>query len=382
MAQITQQTGNLRAPVGITGEQVSALGVALLRIDQHGDIVAANSPAVELLRLDDAAASHSFADFIGRHSVWAEIVAALRGRSQWQSTVAFRLPDKKDFVAELRATPVGANGEVTVMVLPTADGHQHPERAEWAQRQALSHASRLQIMGELIGAIAHEMTQPLGAISNFASACRTRFVQGLAADGSAQLDAKTAAQFNKWLDAVIDQTHRAGSIIDRLRRFSKRSAPHRSTFDLNQVLEESIQLHITDAYNEQVKLRARLQPGAPLVIIDEVQLHQVMANLIRNAFEATESNADERWVVIQSRIDDTKVTVTVEDNGIGVSQDLGDIYEPFATSRPDRMGVGLAIARSIIEAHHGRLWHENNANGGVSFHFSLPLVAAKEQPGR
>ena len=134
-------------------------------------------------------------------------------------------------------------------------------------------------------------------------------------------------------------------------------------------------MHVGEAYSEEVKIRSKLEPGSPQVIIDEVQLHQVMANLIRNAFEATENNSDERWVIVQSEIQRDQVVVTIEDNGCGIPDDIADkIYEPFETSRRDRMGVGLAIARSIVEAHHGRIWHANNPTDGVSFFFSVPLI--------
>lgn len=237
------------------------------------------------------------------------------------------------------------------------------------QHEALLGASQLQTMGELIAGIAHEMTQPLGAIANYAAAMNAVL------DGDPGERQEATAELTRWAAAIATQVKRAGTIIDRMRRFSRRNTPRRSTYDLNVLLEEAIRLHRSEADRHGVQLRCRLS-GEPLPIVaDELQVHQALACLLRNAFEALDDSPhDERWVVVQSSIVEGHAVATIEDNGPGVSPAIAPtMFDPFSTTKADRLGIGLSCARSIATSNHGRVWAEPNPAVGSVLCLAFPL---------
>ncbi len=237
------------------------------------------------------------------------------------------------------------------------------ERRERSRMLELAHASRLSSMGEMATQLAHEINQPLAAISMY-SAAALRTLQS-------DLDAR---QLREWLQTIHDQAVRAGDILRRVRRFVRRQDMQRVAVDLNARAREVVDLLRSDARSREVTIELRLADDLPQVPADPVLIEQVVFNLVRNALDALQQRAPPRLVTLSSARAGDRVYVEVRDNGPGVDAALGArIFDSFVSSKGEGMGMGLAISRSIIEAHGGRLGYETNAEGGATFRFELPL---------
>jgi two-component system sensor kinase FixL len=234
----------------------------------------------------------------------------------------------------------------------------------------LIHISRLTAMGEMASTLAHELNQPLAAISNYLKGAR-RILDGPTQNASALVA--------EALDKASDQSLRAGQIISRLRNFVARGEAERKVESLSKLLEEASALALVGAKDQGVKVRFDLDTGNDLVFADKVQVQQVVLNLIRNAIEAM-SDLPTRQLVISSTADGpSMVRVSVSDTGSGLSPDiLPQLFQPFMTTKKHGMGVGLSISKTIVEAHGGRLWAEANPGGGTVFHLTLKLAASED----
>lgn len=232
-------------------------------------------------------------------------------------------------------------------------------------RDELAHVSRVSMMGQLASALAHELNQPLGAILRNAEAAEL-FLQASPPD---------VQELRAILADIRRDDQRAGEVIDRMRALLKRRESHWSELDLNAVTEEVAGLLRFDAGARRVKLTLELSRAVPGVRGDRVQLQQVLLNLILNAMDAMNGcEAGRRYVAVRVRPREDAVEVAVSDSGHGILTDnVKRLFEPFFTTRPSGMGMGLAISRTIIEAHGGRLWAENNPEGGATFYFTLPV---------
>jgi PAS domain S-box-containing protein len=230
----------------------------------------------------------------------------------------------------------------------------------------LAHVTRVTTLGELTASIAHEVNQPLAGISSNAEAC-LRWLDR----GTPHLDA--ARRSVEW---IINDCNRAGEVIQRVRALAKRADIQKEPLHVNDVVNEAISLVQREMSNHQVSLRKELASGLPMVFVDRVQLQQLIINLVINSIEAMQPIIDRpRQLAIQSRRNGAdQVLVTVMDWGVGISAEKADqLFSPFFTTKPNGMGMGLSISRSIIEAHGGRLWAEANFPQGAAFHFTLPL---------
>ncbi len=234
----------------------------------------------------------------------------------------------------------------------------------------LIHISRLTAMGEMASTLAHELNQPLAAISNYLKGARRIL------DGSAQ---NASALVGEALDKASEQSLRAGQIISRLRNFVARGEAERKVESLSKLLEEASALALVGAKDQGVKVRFDLDTENDLVFADKVQVQQVVLNLIRNAIEAM-SDLPTRQLVISSTADGpSMVRVSVSDTGSGLSPEiLPQLFQPFMTTKKHGMGVGLSISKTIVEAHGGRLWAEPNPGGGTIFHLTLKLAASED----
>jgi PAS domain S-box-containing protein len=244
------------------------------------------------------------------------------------------------------------------------------KEAEELLRQAqanLAHVNRLTTMGELTASIAHEVNQPIAASLTNARTC----LRWLAGDTPNVEEAREAA-----MRIVQDQT-RAGEIISRIRLLFKKTATPREFVDINDFIREMIVLLRGETARYLISLRTELAADLPQVMGDRVQLQQVMMNLIMNAIDAMADVNGARELVINSRSEDGNVRVSVSDTGVGLSADRANhIFDAFFTTKPDGTGMGLRISRSIIEAHGGRLWADQNTPRGASFYFTLPTISA------
>lgn len=240
---------------------------------------------------------------------------------------------------------------------------------ELAQVQAdLAHVTRVATLGEMTASIAHEINQPLGAIANNASAS----VRWLAAS---ELDeARRSAQL------VIADSHRAGQIVQRIRALAKKAPMHREWIDINSALESAIMLTGPEVEKREAKLLTQLCADLPAVFVDKVQIQQVVINLIVNALEALSDQAAPRSIVVSTELHDAvALRIAVQDTGSGLStHDSDRIFDAFYTTKAQGLGMGLAVSRSIVEAHQGKLWASANALRGATFQFTLP-IGAREQ---
>jgi two-component system sensor kinase FixL len=234
----------------------------------------------------------------------------------------------------------------------------------------LIHISRLTAMGEMASTLAHELNQPLSAISNYLKGAR-RILDG----GAANAPALVSEALNK----ASDQSLRAGQIISRLRNFVARGEAERKVESLSKLLEEASALALVGAKDQGVKVRFDLDTDDDLVWADKVQVQQVVLNLIRNAIEAM-ADMPTRQLVISSAADGSSmVQVSVSDTGSGLSPDiLPHLFQPFMTTKQNGMGVGLSISKTIIESHGGRLWAEPNPGGGTVFHLTLKRADSED----
>jgi signal transduction histidine kinase len=241
--------------------------------------------------------------------------------------------------------------------------HAEQERDRLRQLEAdLAHVNRLTTMGELTASLAHEINQPIAAAITNANAC----LRWLTRDSPDLQEARKAAK-----RIVVDGT-RAADIISRLRSFYRKGTPQqRELLDVNDVTRDMLKLLRGEANRNSVLMRTALR-DLPLVPADRVQLQQVFMNLMLNAIEAMKESGGE--LSITTRLaEDGGLLISVSDTGIGLPAGKADqMFKAFFTTKPQGTGMGLAISRSIIESHGGRLWASDNATRGATFYFTLP----------
>jgi C4-dicarboxylate-specific signal transduction histidine kinase len=236
----------------------------------------------------------------------------------------------------------------------------------------LAHVTRLGLMGEMASGIAHEVNQPLTAISSYAQTSLNL----------ANMEHPDMAQLSDILYKTQQQALRAGQIIHRMREFVKSHAMHRSTADMNTLIHEAVGLCIAELKQNSITVTFELENNLPPIYVDYVQIEQVIINLIRNSVDALQNLPAEkqRQIAIQSQLQpDNGIEVRVKDNGQGLDESQRQqILTPFYTTKADGMGMGLSISRSIIESHEGGLRFNSKPEKGTSFYFTLPIQKKPE----
>ncbi len=232
----------------------------------------------------------------------------------------------------------------------------------------LAHANRVATMGQLTASIAHELKQPMAAARTRASAA-LRWLD------------KTPPELAEVRDAlagIVSDTDRAGDVVNRIGALMRKAPPRKEVLDLNEAILEVITLTHSEAIKTGVTVRAELAPCLPRIHADRVQLQQVMLNLIVNGIQAISDVADgQRDLLITTEGTEDGVRVGVRDTGPGLSPEkLERLFEPFYTTKPNGMGMGLSICRSIVEAHGGRLWATGHESQGAVFQFTIPARPA------
>ena len=261
---------------------------------------------------------------------------------------------------------VGAGGQLIELVGTHIDvterKHAEEERERLRQLEAgLAHMNRVTTMGELSASLAHEIKQPIAAAVINAEAC-LRFLEK---DQPDLVDARDAAS------GMVGSVKRAAEVIDRVRTLFGKDAAQHEAVDVNQVIRDIVVLLKNEAQRHSVAVHLALAEGLPSVMGDHVQLQQVMLNLLLNGIEAIHNTNGELRITSQAR--ENEVLISVTDTGVGLpAEKLDQIFDAFFTTKPQGTGMGLAISRSIIEAHGGRLWATPNSGRGATFHFALP----------
>lgn len=234
----------------------------------------------------------------------------------------------------------------------------------------LTRLSRLTAMGEISSTLAHEINQPLSAISNYLQGCN-RLLESV--------DHPNAPKIRDALSETTKQTLRAGQIIRQLREFVTHGETEKQPEDINKLIEEASALGLVGAKDEGVRAVFRFDPRLAPVFVEKVQIQQVLLNLMRNAIEAMEDSERRELCVSTALAESEKdeqgrsmIEVTVSDTGSGISAEIASrLFQPFVTTKVAGMGVGLSISKRIVDAHRGRLWAEPNPGGGTVFHVTL-----------
>jgi two-component system sensor kinase FixL len=234
----------------------------------------------------------------------------------------------------------------------------------------LVHISRLTALGEMASALAHELNQPLAAITNYMKGSRRL------------LDNRTDEQSAMVRDAVekaAEQAVRAGQIIRRLRDFVARGESERQVESMKKLVEEASALALVGAKDSGVRVRFKFDPRRDHVLADKVQIQQVILNLMRNAIEAMEQSVVRELLIMTEAGDDGMMTVKISDTGTGIAPEIAaQLFQPFITTKAHGMGVGLSISRTIVEAHGGQITVEPNQGGGTVFRFTLRAMTEEE----
>jgi len=246
------------------------------------------------------------------------------------------------------------------------DRQEAEDRLQRMEAQ-LAHVARLSTMGEMVAGVAHEVNQPFYSILNFAKA------------GSNVLTTQKQPDLEslrEWIDEIASAAGHAGEIIRRLRGFARRTESTRCRSSIAQLINESIQLVSFEARRHRVVIRQDFPEALPDVHVDRVEIQQVLVNLVRNACEALEeSDVGHRRVVVAVSVTGGIVEVSVADNGPGLPPDEDfKLFDAFVTTKPEGLGMGLAISRTIVETHGGQLGAVSNPGGGATFRFTLPVA--------
>jgi two-component system sensor kinase FixL len=273
--------------------------------------------------------------------------------------------DGSEIPVEAALSPMPTNEGMFVLVsVIDISERRKLERAAARQRDELAHLSRVAMLGELSGSLAHELNQPLTAILSNAQAAQ-RFL----AQSPPRVD-----KLAEILADIVKCDHRAAAVIQRLRSLLRKEESQSHSLDINEVVAESMHLIRSDLLSRQVVVDMELADALPAVSGDRNQLQQVLLNFAINGSDAMDGQvADRRLVVRTQTTPNGNIEFSVADRGAGIpKEDLERIFEPFVTTKATGLGLGLAICSSIAEAHGGRLWATNNSDGGATLHCELP----------
>jgi PAS domain S-box-containing protein len=261
-----------------------------------------------------------------------------------------------------------ANRRLELEIQQRKDAHRQLQQLQ----SELAHVARVSTIGEMATGLAHELNQPLAAATAYAQTCSR-----LVSSGATDLGA-----LREPLQEIAAEARRASEIVRRLRDFVRKRPPHRSSVDLNKLVRQVAQLMEHEAHSNGVSLELHLAEALPRVLGDSIQVQQVVLNLARNSVEAlAASGAQTRQVRIGTALaEDDSLAVSVHDNGPGIPEETaGRLFDPFFSTKPDGLGMGLSISRSIIEDHGGRLWLARDPDGGTLFQFTLPVNSGDEE---
>jgi signal transduction histidine kinase len=299
-------------------------------------------------------------------AIRAKLENAISARADYDVEYRIRRPDGATrFLRGIgHHNPSGEIGEYVGITMDITERKQaEQERERLRQLEAdLAHINRVNMMGELAAALAHEIKQPIAAAVANAGAC-LGFLEGERPDISEARDAASG---------TIGCARRAAEIIDHVRSLFKKSFPQREPVNLNELIREIALLLQNDSRRNSVAVHLELAENLPEVAGDRVQLEQVLMNLMLNAIEAMR-DANGELTITSKATDDGQLLVSVTDTGVGIPTDKVDrIFDTFFTTKPQGTGMGLAISRSIMESHGGRLWATSNSGRGSTFRFTLP----------
>ncbi|MGA2620467.1 MAG: PAS domain S-box protein [Thermoguttaceae bacterium] len=298
-------------------------------------------------------------------SLWQTITAG----GEWSGEFLNKAKDGSLFWERALITSVKNEAGQISHFLAVKEDITERKQAEEALHQMhlqLTHVARLSTLGEMAAELAHELNHPLYAILNYAKAVRNV----LAEEGPPDLES-----VREWNEEIADIARSAAEVVKRLRSFARRGESPRTACRIEEVVDEALGLVAVETRRAQVTVETLFSPAVPPIQADRVQIQQIFVNLLNNAMEAMQTvPADSRRITIQTSLGDAAVEVVVSDCGVGLPPGSETkIFEPYVTTKPQGLGMGLSIVRTIVEAHGGRLWATSSAEGGAAFHFTLRL---------
>jgi two-component system sensor kinase FixL len=305
-----------------------------------------------------------------RGSLLKAVEDSLRTGAEYRSEYRVVLPNGQlRWIAGRGHVEFNGNGQAVRMRGASLDitKRKQAELEAARQRNEMAHLSRVTMLGQLSGSIAHELSLPLSAILSNAQAA-----QQILANGRTDL-----AEVREILNDIVSEDKRAGEVIRHLRLWLKKGEVQHDSIRINEVVQDVLKLVRNDLVNQNIRVDTELARNLPDLIGDPVQLQQVLLNLVVNACDAmTDGITPERQLLIRTEIENGngEVLVSVTDRGGSIpGEKIEQIFEPFFTTKAKGMGLGLSVCRTIIAAHGGKLWATNNADRGATFHFSLPI---------
>lgn len=355
---------------------------AVISMDEKGDIVFANPATKRIFGYDPAEIVNKPLTVLMPEMMrklhengFKRYLATGKRHLNWQGVeVTAQRKDGREFPVEVSFGEIIGEGHkaFTGFIRDISERKQAEEKLRLSEQNLqitqaeLARVSRLTTMGELAASIAHEVNQPLTAVTNNASAC----LRLLANHNLAQDVLRQA------LEEIVADCTRASSVIARIRAFLKKKPAETIELDMNEVIHETLALAGRELAEHRVRVEHQLTQPLPSVLADRVQLQQVLLNLIMNGVEAMACNDDQaRLLRVESRVDESgNVLVEVHDLGTGLGDEPDLIFTPFYSTKETGMGMGLPISRSLVEGHRGRLWAEPNAPRGSVFSFTLPVA--------
>ena len=355
------------------------IGIFIWNLD--GRIIDGNEAFLRIIGYDRG-------DLIAGRLNWRELTppewqeAADRRVAQLEASGTTQPHEKEYFRKDGTRVPVlvgaaafeGSSGEGVGFVLDLTD-RKRAERAYTEVQMELAHANRVAAMGQLSASIAHEISQPLGAVLSYANAAS----HWLAAQPPAVEEVRGA------LDFIVKSGVQASEVVDRIRALVKKAPPRTDKLEINEAVLEVIGLTRNEMAKNGISVRTQLAESLPAIQGDRVQLQQVILNLLINAMEAMSARSEgpRDLLISTAKTDSEGVLVSVRDSGPGLApESVERLFEPFYTTKPGGLGMGLSICRSIIESHHGRLWATANTPHGAVFQFNLPPYSSGEKEDR
>jgi len=354
---------------------VEASPTALLMVDTSGSISLVNGQAETVFGYSRAELLGMNVDALvpARHRDWhvgdrAAYATDPNVRPMGARRELFaRRKDATEIPVEIALSPIrNEQGLFVLASILDVSARKRTERELAVQRDELAHLSRVVMLAELSGSLAHELNQPMTAVLSNAQAA-LRFL----AHSPPNLD-----EVRESLVSIVENDKRAGEVIRRLRGMLRKEAAEHKRLDINDVVLDVLRIIRSDLLNRNVDMVLELAQALPPIEGDRVQLQQVLLNLVMNGTDAMESVAKGREIKLQTLLTEANdVQVSVADAGCGIpADDLELIFSPFVTSKPSGMGLGLAVCTSIVQVHRGRIWATNNASGGATVHFSIPAI--------
>jgi len=335
-------------------------------LDDAISVVADTPDGLELLF-----ANRTYRRFFGAQSNGhAELLGGRLGRFTDETVEAFSTSAQRWFEVHHRMLAWTDGRRVRLQVARDITERRTHEEASRVQQEKIQLTSRLTTMGEMASSLAHELNQPLTAISNYSMGAVAMLKAGN----------PKPEQLLEALEKAASQAERAGKIISRIREFVKRSEPRRQKVPISRILDNAIAFADIDARKRQVEIDRETPPDDPTVLADPILIEQVLLNLLKNGVEAMEQS-DYRTLHVKVTEQLPLIEIAVIDRGHGL-RDPERLFEPFYSTKSEGLGMGLNICRTIIESHHGRLWASANPEGGTIFRFTLPFAApeAPDQP--